>query len=378
MNEISNIHAFEDEDFLHACFVWGMAVLGVFAVCLVPVFMLLGGPSDLDAADAGGWTAVLGWIVGLAAVSAASFAVHELVHGVFFKLLAPAGAQVTFGANLKTCMIYACAEGVVYSRRRYVAVCLAPTVVVTAAFVLGFAFVGLCRRLVLRAGHFARPPHCRLRGHIFWRALFRKVVFWDDFSGTGMLMKPLLLHACCAPCSLEPVRLLREEGFEPTICWTNPNIQPRDEWRRRLDELRRWCADGDIELIEAGEDRERWEAGVAPLGADRPRRCRACYALRLAEACRVAQERGFEFVGTTLAVSPYQLFETCNDVLERLAAARGLTPVIRDFRPYYPEATRRSRELGMYRQNYCGCRFSAVEAAMDRARIRDERKAAKK
>ena len=128
----------------------------------------------------------------------------------------------------------------------------------------------------------------------------------------------------------------------------------------------------------AGEDRERWEAGVAPLGADRARRCRACYALRLAEACRVAQERGFEFVGTTLAVSPYQLFETCNDVLERLAAARGLTPVIRDFRTYYPEATRRSRELGMYRQNYCGCRFSAVEAAMDRARIRDERKASKK
>ena len=43
MNEISNIHAFEDEDFLHACFVWGMVVVGVFAVCLVPVFMLLGG-----------------------------------------------------------------------------------------------------------------------------------------------------------------------------------------------------------------------------------------------------------------------------------------------------------------------------------------------
>lgn len=158
-------------------------------------------------------------------------------------------------------------------------------------------------------------------------------------------MKSLLLHACCAPCSLEPVRLLREEGFEPTICWTNPNIQPRDEWQRRLDELRRWCADGDIELIEAGEDRDRWETGVAPLGADRPRRCRACYALRLAEACRVAQERGFEFVGTTLAVSPYQLFDTCNDVLERLAAAHGLTPVIRDFRPYYPEATRRRASL---------------------------------
>ena len=137
-------------------------------------------------------------------------------------------------------------------------------------------------------------------------------------------MRSLLLHACCAPCSLEPVRLLREEGFEPTICWTNPNIQPRDEWQRRLDELRRWCTEGGIELIEAGEGRERWEAGVAPLGSDRPRRCRACYALRLAEACRVAQEHGFEYVGTTLAVSPYQLFEICNDVLERLAPAVSL------------------------------------------------------
>ena len=113
MNEISNIHAFEDEDFLHACFVWGMAVLGVFAVCLVPVFMLLGGPADLDAAEAGGWMAVVGWMVGVIAVSAAAFAVHELLHAAFFKLLAPAGAHVTFGANRETAMIYACAEGVV-------------------------------------------------------------------------------------------------------------------------------------------------------------------------------------------------------------------------------------------------------------------------
>lgn len=82
-------------------------------------------------------------------------------------------------------------------------------------------------------------------------------------------MKSLLLHACCAPCSLEPVRLLREERFEPTICWTNPNIQPRDEWQRRLDELRRWCADGDIELIEAGRTaiagRPAWPRW-APIG----------------------------------------------------------------------------------------------------------------
>ena len=189
---------------------------------------------------------------------------------------------------------------------------------------------------------------------------------------------PLLLHACCAPCSLEPVRLLMEEGFDPHICWTNPNIQPMDEHDRRLGELRRWCAATGIELIEADEDFGRWERGVAPIGArDRERRCRACYAMRLARACDVAVERGFQHVGTTLAVSPYQLFDTCNTVLEQLCLSHGLTPVIRDFRPWYPEATRRSRELGMYRQNYCGCRFSAAEAALDRARLRDERRARK-
>ena len=191
-------------------------------------------------------------------------------------------------------------------------------------------------------------------------------------------MTRLLLHACCAPCSLEPVRMLVEEGFEPTICWTNPNIQPAEEHERRLAELRRWTADNGIPLIEADEDYAAWERSVAPIGArERERRCRACYALRLAEACRVGRERGFEYVSTTLVVSPYQLFDACGEILAAVAPRFGLTPVWRDFRPYYPEATRESRELGMYRQNYCGCRFSAAEAAIERHEARDARKAAK-
>ena len=188
-------------------------------------------------------------------------------------------------------------------------------------------------------------------------------------------MTPLLLHACCGPCSLEPVRLLREEGFEPTICWTNPNIQPVSECERRLDTLRAW-AEGvaHVEVVVAGDDRDAWERACAPAGIDRERRCRACYALRLEEACRVARERGFTYVSTTLAVSPYQLFDACGEILRAAAARHGLTPVWRDFRPFYPVATRTSRELGMYRQNYCGCRFSAAEAAIERHEARDVRK----
>lgn len=190
--------------------------------------------------------------------------------------------------------------------------------------------------------------------------------------------KPLLLHACCGPCSLEPVRILREEGFEPTICWSNPNIQPLAEHDLRLRTLRAWAADvAHVDVIVAGDDRDAWERAVAPHGFDREARCRACYALRLAESCRVAREQGFELISTTLAVSPYQLFDVCGDVLGSLARANGLEPVWRDFRPHYPAATTRSRELGMYRQNYCGCRFSAAEAAIERHEARDARKAAK-
>ena len=189
---------------------------------------------------------------------------------------------------------------------------------------------------------------------------------------------PLLLHACCGPCSLEPVRLFREEGFEPTILWSNPNIQPIAEHELRLETLLAWARDvAHVDVIVAGDDRDAWERLVAPALFDRERRCRACYALRLAELARVARERGFEHVSTTLAVSPYQLFDVCSEQLVALAHANGLTPVVRDFRPHYPDATRISRELGMYRQNYCGCRFSAAEAAIERHEARDARKAAR-
>lgn len=191
-------------------------------------------------------------------------------------------------------------------------------------------------------------------------------------------MRRLLLHACCGPCSLEPVRLLREEGFEPTICWTNPNIQPAAEHDLRLATLLRWAReDAGVDVVVAGCDRRAWERVVAPHGFDREGRCRACYAQRLAETCHVARDRGFAYVSTTLAVSPYQLFDVCADVLGGLAAADGLSAVVRDFRPCYSRATDLSRELGMYRQNYCGCRFSSAEAAIGRHEARDRRKAAR-
>lgn len=186
---------------------------------------------------------------------------------------------------------------------------------------------------------------------------------------------PLLLHACCGPCSLEPVKYLREEGFEPTICWTNPNIQPIEEHDKRLKTLLAWADEvAHVPVIVAEDRRDLWEAKVAPAGLAREARCRACYRVRLEESCRVAKEEGFHYISTTLVVSPYQLFDACHEVLSKLAPKYGLEEVWRDFRPHYPESVTDSRALGMYRQNYCGCRFSAAEAAIERHEARDMRK----
>ena len=118
---------------------------------------------------------------------------------------------------------------------------------------------------------------------------------------------------------------------------------------------------------------------VAELLDDERRRerCRACYRLRLEEAAAVAAQGGYEGLATTLAVSPYQFTDVIRDELQRAAAGAGIAAHFEDYRPYYHEATRISRELGMYRQGYCGCRFSVPEAEATRAFIKAQRKADK-
>lgn len=184
---------------------------------------------------------------------------------------------------------------------------------------------------------------------------------------------PLLLHACCGPCSLEPLRVLREQGFLPTIVYVNPNIQPYNEYVRRLETLRSWAAGEKVEVVEGPYEDERWEREVARYGTNRLARCQACYRLRLEGAATLAAELGCAHMSTTLAVSPYQLFDACGSELGRICARAGLTAVWQDFRPLYPQATTRAKELGLYRQNYCGCRFSAAEAALERCQAREAR-----
>lgn len=183
----------------------------------------------------------------------------------------------------------------------------------------------------------------------------------------------LLLHACCGPCSIVPFTALLDEGWDITVCYINPNIQPREEYEHRLRTLRTWAGLLGIPVMEGPCDTQAWEEQVAPLAAHREARCEACYRLRLRAAADIARDGGFDAMATTLAVSPYQLLDACNRQLCQACGRVGVEPVTRDYRQLYPEAVRAAREANMYRQNYCGCRYSAAESALQRSAARVSR-----
>lgn len=181
-------------------------------------------------------------------------------------------------------------------------------------------------------------------------------------------MERAVLHACCGPCLLEPLDALRAEGFEPLVVYANPNIHPLAEYERRRDVLLEHAHANGIEVVEVPYDPVLWLEVTASVWRDRAERCRACWRLRLTLAAEVAVERGIGAIATTLTVSPYQDPAALDAVAREAAGAHGLAYVGRDFRDRYQSAVRRSKDLGMYRQRYCGCLLSEVEAAEARAR----------
>lgn len=176
----------------------------------------------------------------------------------------------------------------------------------------------------------------------------------------------LLLHACCGPCLIEPFEALAAQ-HDVTVYYLNPNIHPRSEYELRRDTLLGWAAARGIRVVEGAYEPQEWERVTAGIQEDPGARCKACWSLRMSETARFAAAEGFEGFTTTLTVSPYQDPEGVTDAGNAAAEESGVPYLACDFRDRYPSATRRSRDAGMYRQNYCGCEPSRVEAQEQRA-----------
>ncbi len=183
------------------------------------------------------------------------------------------------------------------------------------------------------------------------------------------------LHTCCGPCVIEPYDALRDEGHEQvTVVYFNPNIHPVAEYEHRRDTLAEYARVTNIDMVELEYDPGLWLEKAGPHARSMSQRCRACYRVRLERVARWAAENGYDAVATTLSVSPYQDAAAIAEEGEAVCRRAGVSFLVRDYRDRYSQATSRSREAGMYRQNYCGCVMSDVAARDQRA----ARKAARK
>jgi len=174
--------------------------------------------------------------------------------------------------------------------------------------------------------------------------------------------KRLLLHICCGPCSTYPIKRLREQGFEISGFWYNPNIHPFTEHERRRECVRAYAEEVELPMI-WWEEYEMPAYFRAVVGHEAfGERCAICYHLRLERTAQVAHQRGFNALTTTLLISPYQQQALIGSIGEELAGRYNLEFYFENFRRGWCERGHVAREHDMYQQRYCGCIYSEWEA----------------
>ena len=180
---------------------------------------------------------------------------------------------------------------------------------------------------------------------------------------------PLLLHSCCAPCSSYVLEYL-SEYFDITIFYYNPNISPEEEFYKRVSEQKRLINEmplkRKVKFIEGKYDCEKFYSiakGLENL-KEGGERCFKCYRLRLEETAKTAQKDGFDYFTTTLSISPHKNAQVLNQIGLELEESYSVKYLCSDFKKKngYKRSCELSEIYGLYRQNYCGCIYSKLEA----------------
>ena len=167
----------------------------------------------------------------------------------------------------------------------------------------------------------------------------------------------LLVHSCCAPCSISCVADIRLQNIEPHLFWYNPNIHPGTEYTARRDSLSEFAKSDNLELIIDNETLDFFLSKSAEntiLGESR-KFCEKCYSIRLEKTASFAAKKAYNAFTTTLLISPYQNHEMIKSIGEQMAAKYNVDFYYRDFRPLFRESQSTARARKMYMQKYCGC-----------------------
>jgi predicted adenine nucleotide alpha hydrolase (AANH) superfamily ATPase len=185
----------------------------------------------------------------------------------------------------------------------------------------------------------------------------------------------IILHACCGPCSTVPIRDLGEQGHQIIVFYSNSNIHPEAEYIRRRDTCAKYAREMGLEFVEGTYNPNDWVNAIGDCRKYGVERCRRCYRMRFQEPAEYAAEVGADAIASSLTISPYQFTSAINEELSSAAKAHGVLAIESDYRSEYRDSVVLSREAGMYRQNFCGCMYSQVEAQEMRDAARAERRA---
>ena len=175
----------------------------------------------------------------------------------------------------------------------------------------------------------------------------------------------LLLHSCCAPCSSYVLEYL-SNYFEITIFYYNPNISPYEEFQKRVEEQKRLIGElpvkNKINFIEGEYDNNYYEELINGLEQEKEggSRCHICYKMRLQKTAKLAKTLGFDYFTTTLSISPYKNSKVLNEIGEKLQEDYSINYLYADFKKKegYKRSIELSKKYNLYRQDYCGCKYS--------------------
>ena len=182
----------------------------------------------------------------------------------------------------------------------------------------------------------------------------------------------VLLHTCCAPCSVYCIETLKKENIEITSYWYNPNIHPYKEYKERLNTLKNYNKEINIPLII--DDYYGLKEFCKNVIDKIDNRCGYCYYCRLDKTAKYAKENGFDAFSTTLLISPYQNHELLKKTGEIISKKHGIKFLYKDFRVGFKKGYEEAKKLGLYTQKYCGCIFSEEERYIDEIIKDKERK----
>ena len=177
-----------------------------------------------------------------------------------------------------------------------------------------------------------------------------------------MINYSVLLHACCAICAGYPVQKLKAEGQTPLVFFSNDNIDTKEEFDKRKDALITLCRHFDTDYIIDEYNPELYLDTVAGLENEPERglRCDKCIALRLEKTAKMARSKGIKTFTTTLVISPHKNYDKITAIGKSIGMSYNLDYAEINFRKQdgFLKTNKISRELGLYRQNYCGCGFA--------------------